>query len=224
MQDLDDDLDGLVRTMNFEDETSQANSESVGYARSESLSARSTVRRGNLMPPASRRTQGSEGSGSMTSNIRSQSSELGVSKGDTLTFVTSKSQTADAYQGLDDFSDIFNAPPVDMLRYPKIEGQKTELPTEGKYDLQGFSSVDLIKKHKLYLFVNESSEFAKICGKPIGQGVTFCTIKNCVVPKHKKMTTRLVTMGNLYVARTLKSAFTHPTISTEDIQDEVVET
>ena len=80
MQDLDDDLDGLVRTMNFEDETSQANSESVWYARSESLSARSTVGRRNLMLPASRRTQGSEGSGSMTSRIRSESSELGVSK------------------------------------------------------------------------------------------------------------------------------------------------
>ena len=102
MEDIDDGLENLVRTMNFDDEHSQVNSESVGYAGSESPSTRPTVKRGNLIPPASRRIQGSEGSRSLTSNIRSQSSDLGGSQGDTLTFVTSKSQTADAYQGLDD--------------------------------------------------------------------------------------------------------------------------
>lgn len=90
------------------------------------------------MQSVARMPRGSEETRSITSYIISQMSELGGSQGDTLTCATSKSQIGDVYQCLEDLSDIFGVPPVDTLRYPKIEGQRMALPVEGEYDFQGF--------------------------------------------------------------------------------------
>ena len=105
----DSDIKNLVRTMDFTKALSQDLSQREDQSMQDSVPARSTVRRGNLMQPdaVARLTRGSEDGRSFASHTRSQTSELGGSQGDALTFVTSKSQTGDPYSGLEDLSDIF---------------------------------------------------------------------------------------------------------------------
>ena len=132
----DSDITNLVRTMDFTEALSQDRSGmEEEHSMQDSIPARSTIRRGNLMQPnVARLPRGSEDGRSFASHTRSQTSELEGSQG-ALTFVTSKSQTGDPYSGLEDLLDIFGQPPVETLRYPKIEGQKMGLQAEDEYKL-----------------------------------------------------------------------------------------
>ena len=95
----DSDITNLVRTMDFTEALSQDHSERSEQSRQVSLPGRSTVRWGNLMQSVARLPRGSDDGRSFASHTRSQTSEMGGSQGDALTFVTSKSQTGDPYSG-----------------------------------------------------------------------------------------------------------------------------
>ena len=101
----------------------------------------------------------------------------------------------------------------------------TESFKEGYNITQGTSSTsvyDDVRKYKL-LHVDEPSY---ICGNAMGQGVTFCTNRNCNI-NHRGIETWKLIKGHLYVLKSTEkgrsTAFTLPTISSPDVDEEVVE-
>ena len=138
--------------------------------------------------------RGTEESGSIPSTARSHVSEFERSLTDDLIFVISKSETGDPYAGLDDLKDIFGEPPVHSLKYPKLEIKRMGPQLEGEYDYPGILSIDLLRRYKLCVITDEPLAFGSICGKPIGQGTTFCIVPNFKVPNiYQSETSRKVT-------------------------------
>ena len=138
---------------------------------------------------------------------------------DDVAFVTSKTETRDPYAALLDLKDECH---VD-LRKPTFLSSfgagigGTPL-TKGKLSKYYRSS----SNHKLYLLPKESFVSAEVCGKPIGQGASFCTNKMCKIQKHLKLNRLDICKGNLYVYWIQNTAFLLPTISSSYLDNDIL--
>ena len=84
------------------------------------------------------------------------------------------------------------------------------------------SAYDDVRKYKLF----RVDEPTYICGNVMGQGVTFCTNRNCNI-NHRGIETWKLSKDQLYVLKSTEkgrsTAFTSPTISSLDVDEKVVE-
>jgi len=76
------------------------------------------------------------------------------------------------------------------------------------------------RKYRSWCF--EVDEGADICLGMLGQGSTFCTVKNCR-KTHWSNTYHLALPGELYVAKTADTAFVDPCVKTSSLRDDLVE-
>ena len=83
---------------------------------------------------------------------------------------------------------------------------------------------DDVKEYSIFQVPDDPTKFRDMCGAPIGGGGTLCTNRNCTTIKHRKMNKGNLKQGNLYVRRNTNSIFLAPTISSNHISCDMIET
>jgi len=101
---------------------------------------------------------------------------------------------------------------VTINREP-VRGESSFLYTHPKTTTPG------LRKYRAWCFdVNDED----ICLGLLGQGTTFCTVKNCK-KTHRSNVYHVALPGELYVARTADTAFVDPVVKTSVLREDLLE-
>jgi hypothetical protein len=77
------------------------------------------------------------------------------------------------------------------------------------------------KRVKIFVVPSWDEGFSTYCFQFIGQGASFCTSQNCITAHHHA-SVKKVTPGELYVAKSVTTAFVTPSITTKVIDVDVL--